>query len=64
MLAIAFHPQETCPEAGDLEGKLKDKPGLKLIAELRKDREDCLDIFDDIIESGVPIAYGSIRSKG
>ena len=51
-----FHPQETCPEAGDLEGKLKDKPGLKLIAELPKDREDCLDIFDDIIESGVPIA--------
>lgn len=51
-----FHPQETCPAAGDLEGKLKNKPGLKLLAELPKDRDDYLDILDDIIESGVPIA--------
>ena len=51
-----FHPQETCPAVGDLEDKLKDRPGLKLLAELPRNREDCLDILDDIIESGVPIA--------
>jgi len=51
-----FHPQEACPAVGDLEDKLKDKPGLKLLAELPRDREDSLDILDDIIESGVPIA--------
>ena len=51
-----FYPQETPLAVGDLEDKLKDKPGLKLIAELPKDRDDYLDILDDIIESGVPIA--------
>ena len=51
-----FHLQEIPLTAGDLESKLQDKPGLKLIAELPKDRDDYLDILDDIIESGVPIA--------
>jgi vWA-MoxR associated protein C-terminal domain len=59
-----FHPQTTCPAAGDLSLDLRDKPGLKLLAELPSDRGDYLDILDDIIESGVPIALWFSAAEG
>jgi hypothetical protein len=59
-----FHPQTTCPAAGDLSLDLKDKPGLKLLAELPSDRGDYLDILDDIIESGVPLALWFSAAEG
>ncbi len=51
-----FYPQLDCPEIGDLEG-LGQVPGLKLIAELPLSDTDRLDIYYDIINAAVPIAF-------
>jgi hypothetical protein len=56
-----FHLQEDCPDLGDLEALLDEKPGLRLLAELPDDREQRLDILYDIINSGVPIALWSSK---
>jgi vWA-MoxR associated protein C-terminal domain len=55
-LCDRFHLQETCPTAGDLLIHLKDKPGLRLLAECPEDPSDYLDILNDIIDSAVPMA--------
>jgi hypothetical protein len=51
-----FHPQLDCPEIGDLEG-LRQVPGLKLIAELPLSDTDRQEIYYDIINAAVPIAF-------
>lgn len=51
-----FHPQLDCPEIGDLEG-LGQVPGLKLIAELPLSDTDRQEIYYDIINAAVPIAF-------
>ena len=56
-----FHLQENCPDLGDLEALLDEKPGLWLLAELPDDREQRIDILYDIINSAVPIALWSSK---
>jgi hypothetical protein len=51
-----FHLQDTHPTAGKLLKALKNKPGLKLLAECPEDRDDYLAILDAIIDSAVPMA--------
>lgn len=51
-----FHPQLDCPKIGALEG-LGQVPGLKLIAELPLSDNDRQEIYYDIINAALPIAF-------
>ena len=51
-----FHPQLDCPKIGALEG-LSQVPGLKLIAELPLSDNDRQEIYYDIINAALPIAF-------
>lgn len=59
-----FHCQTVCPNPGDLEALLSDKPGLRLLAALPDDLEHRADIFYDIINSAVPIALWCSQTDG
>ncbi|MGK7907502.1 MAG: effector-associated domain EAD1-containing protein [Synechococcus sp.] len=53
------HVQKDCPKVGELTAALDDKLLLNLAAELPAEREERIEIYYDIINSGVPIAVWS-----
>lgn len=59
-----FHPQTVCPQPGDLEALLSNRPGLQLLAALPDDPEQRTEIFYDIINSAVPIALWCSQLDG
>ncbi|MGC1305822.1 MAG: hypothetical protein WA885_01245 [Phormidesmis sp.] len=52
-----FHFQKDCPEPGQLTAALSKKAGLKLISRLPEDYYHRKAIFNNIIESAIPVAF-------
>jgi hypothetical protein len=54
-----FLLQKSCLKKGALQVLLKNKPGLKLVAQLPLERGDRQDLLYDMIDAAVPVAFWS-----
>ncbi|MFK8184519.1 MAG: effector-associated domain EAD1-containing protein [Phormidesmis sp.] len=58
-----FHHHKTCPESGQLKALLSQKTGLTLAALLPEDEKARKAVFNNIIESAVPVAIWTANAS-